>query len=156
MKHLRLDYCNSLLMGCPNTVFYPMQKVQNSAARLILKAPRQQPCTPLLHKLHWLPISQRIKYKTACISFNSITGSAPGYISEILHLYTPSRSLRSSSDSRLLRQIQYNRKSHGFRSLSHLGLQFWNSLPKELRHSPSISSFKSNLKKHLFQQYFDA
>ena len=44
----RLDYCNSLLMGTPNSIIQPMQKVQNAAARLILTAPRHQHCTPLL------------------------------------------------------------------------------------------------------------
>ena len=32
----RLDYCNCLLMGTPNSVIQPLQKVQNFAARLIL------------------------------------------------------------------------------------------------------------------------
>ena len=58
----RLDYCNSFLMGTPNSVIQPMQKVQNTAARLILGAPRHQNCTPLLQQLHWLPISD-ISYK---------------------------------------------------------------------------------------------
>ena len=75
----RLDYCNSLLMGTPNSVIQPMQKVQNTAARLILKAPRHRNCTPLLQQLHWLPISERIIYKTACMCYNAITGSAPSY-----------------------------------------------------------------------------
>ena len=35
----RLNYCNSLLMGTPNSVIQPMQKVQNTAACLILRAP---------------------------------------------------------------------------------------------------------------------
>ena len=30
-----LDYCNCLLMGAPNSVIQPLQKVQNFAARLI-------------------------------------------------------------------------------------------------------------------------
>ncbi|WP_419602586.1 hypothetical protein, partial [Thiolapillus sp.] len=30
----RLDYCNCLLMGAPNSVIQPLQKVQNFAARL--------------------------------------------------------------------------------------------------------------------------
>ena len=49
-----------------------MQKVQNAAARLILRAPCHQHCTPLLQQLHWLPISERIKYKTACMCYNSL------------------------------------------------------------------------------------
>ena len=111
-----LDYCNSLLMGTPNSVIQPMQKVQNTAARLILRAPRHQNCTLLLQQLHWLPVSERIKNKTACMCYNAITGSAPSYLSELLHLYSPSRSLRSSSDTRMLKIQRFNRKTHGFRT----------------------------------------
>ena len=80
-----------------------------------LRALRHQHCTPLLQQLHWLPISECIKYKTACMCYNSITGSAPSYLSELLQLYSPSRSLRSSSDTRILKLRLFNRKTHGFR-----------------------------------------
>ena len=36
----RLEYCNCLLMGTPNSVIQPLQKIQNFAARLVLLAPR--------------------------------------------------------------------------------------------------------------------
>ena len=117
----RLDYYNSLLMGTPNCVIQPMQKVQNTAACLILRAPCHQNCTPLLQQLRWLPISERIKYKTACMCYNAITGSAPSYLSELLHLYSPSRSLRSLSDTRVLKIQCFNRKTHGIRTFSHFG-----------------------------------
>ena len=35
-----------------------------------------------------------------CLS--AISGSGPAYLSELLHVYTPSRTLRSSSDIRML------------------------------------------------------
>ena len=38
----QLDYCNCLLMGTPNSVIQPLQKIQNFVARLVLLAPRQQ------------------------------------------------------------------------------------------------------------------
>ena len=57
----QLDYCNCPLIGAPNSVIQPLQKVQNFAARLILMAPRHHHSTPLLKKLHWLPISECIK-----------------------------------------------------------------------------------------------
>ena len=44
----RLDYCNCLLMGTPNSVIQPFQKTQNFAARLVLLALRHQHLTPLL------------------------------------------------------------------------------------------------------------
>ena len=43
----RLDYCNCLLMGTPNSVVQPLQKIQNFAARLVLLAPRRRHSTPL-------------------------------------------------------------------------------------------------------------
>ena len=46
----RLDYCNCLLMGTPNSVIQPLLKIQNFAARLVLLAPRHHHSTPLLEK----------------------------------------------------------------------------------------------------------
>ena len=100
-------------MGTPKSVIQPLQKIQNFAARLVLLAPRHHPSTPLLEKLHWLPISERIKDKVACMCFSVINGSGPAYISELLHVYTPSRTLRSFSDTRMLEIQQYKRKTHG-------------------------------------------
>ena len=105
-------------------------------------------------KLHWLPISERIKYKVACMCFSAINGSGPAYLSELLHVYTPSRTLRSSSDTRMLEIQQYKRKTHGFRTFSCFGPHIWNSLPQDLRHCSTLSSFKAKLKTFLFSQYF--
>ena len=85
----RLDYSNSLLMGTPISVMQPMQNVQNAAAHPILRAPYHQHCIPLLQQLHWLPISERIKYKTAFTCYYSITDSAPSHLSELLQLPFP-------------------------------------------------------------------
>ena len=91
----RPDYCNCFLMGTPNFVTHRLQKIQNFAARFVLLAPRHHHSTPLLEKLHWLPISERIKYKVGCMCFIAINGSGPAYLSELLHVCTPSRTLRS-------------------------------------------------------------
>ena len=101
-------------------------------------------------KLHWLPISERIKYKVACMSFSAINGSDPAYLSELLHVYTPSRTLRSSSDTRMLEIQQYKRKTRSFRTFSCFGPHIWNSLPQDLRHCSNLSSFKAKLKTFLF------
>ena len=86
--------------------------------------------------------------------FNAINVSGPAYIPELLHVYTPSRALRSSSDTRMLKIQQYKRKSHGFHAFSCFGPHIWNSLPQVLRHCKTLSSFKAKLKTFLFSQYF--
>ena len=117
-----VDYCNCLLMGTPkSSVIQTLQKIQNFAARFVLLPSRHHRSTPLLEKLHWLPISKRIKRKVACMCFSAINGSGPSYLSKLLHVYTPSRTLRSSSDTRMLEIQQYKRKTHGFRTFSCFG-----------------------------------
>ena len=133
----RLDYCNCLLIGTPNSVIQPLQKIQNFAATLVLLARRHHHSTPLLEKLHWLPISERIKYKVACMCFSAISGSGPAYLSELLRVYTPSRTLRSS-DTRMLEIQQYKRKTHGFCTFSCFGPHNWNSLPQNIRHCSTL------------------
>ena len=46
--------------------------------------------------------------------FSAINGSGPAYLSELLHVYTPSRTLRSSSNTCMLEIQRYKRKTHGF------------------------------------------
>ena len=150
----RLDYCNCLLVGTPNSFIQPLQKIQNFAARLVLLAPHHHHSTPLLEKLHWLPISECIKYKVACMCFSAINGSGPAYLPELLHVCTPSHTLRSSSDTRMLEIQQYKHKTHGFHTFSCFGPPIWNSLPQDLRHCSTLSSFKAKLKTFLFSQYF--
>ena len=86
--------------------------------------------------------------------FSAINGSGPAYFSELLHVYTPSLTLRSSSDTRMLKIQQHKCKSRGFRTFSCFGPHIWNSLPYDLRHGSTLSSFKAKLKTFLFSQYF--
>ena len=142
-------------MGTPNSVIQPLQKIQNFAARLVLfNGAPSPPFNTSPGKLHWLPISERLKYKVACMCFSAINGSGPAYLSELLHVYTPSCTLRSSSDTRILEIQQYKRKTHGFLTFSCFGPRIWNSLPQDLRHCSTLSSFKAKLKTILFLQYF--
>ena len=141
-------------MGTPNSAIQPLQKILNFAARLVLLAPHHHHSTPLLEKLDWLPISERIKYKVACMCFSAINGSGPAYLSEPLHVYTPSCTLHYSSDTRMLRIQQYKHKTRGFHTFSCFGPHIWNSLPQGLRHCSTLSSFKTKLKTFIFSQYF--
>ena len=148
----RIDYCNSLLAGLPKYQLDRLQKIQNNAARLILRSSRFESASPLLHSLHWLSISNRIEYKLSSLAFSALTGTGPVYLSELLNVYTPSRELRSSDDDRIFRIPHCRTKTYGQRTFSFQAPITWNKLPSMLRHANSIESFKSALKTHLFLQ----
>ena len=150
----RLDYCNSILIGCPKSLIDRLQKVQNNAARLVLKARKRDHVTPLLFSLHWLPVSYRIQYKILSLCYSSLFGDAHIYLTQLLHLYVPGRLLRSSADTRILDPPVMKAKTLGERSFSFQAPLLWNNLPREIRYCTSLSSFKTSLKTHLFRQAF--
>ena len=56
----KLDYCNSLYSGISQANLNKLQRIQNSLALVITNTSTYQYITPILKKLHWLPIKQRI------------------------------------------------------------------------------------------------
>ena len=78
----RLDYCNSLLYGLPDTLLCKLQSVQNATARLITGTRRSDHISPVLCKLHWLPIRERVKFKVACLVRQLLSGQALLYLAD--------------------------------------------------------------------------
>ena len=151
----RIDYCNSLLVHCPQSLLQRVQKLQNNAARLVLRVPKSDHITPHLRTLHWLPVDARIKYKIACLCFNAVNSSGPVYLSDLVTLYTPARTLRSSSDNLMLTIPRTSTKTFGERSFHYAAPEIWNSLPLKVRSAGCISAFRTALKTHLFREYFE-
>ena len=63
----RIDYCNSLLFGSTHDVTSHLQRIQNYAARVILRLPKSSSMTIHLKSLHWLPVKVRSTCKIACL-----------------------------------------------------------------------------------------
>ena len=97
-----LDYCNSLLHGITAGQLGRLQKIQNTAARLILRRNRRSSATMMLHELHWLPIKKRVMYKLLLTVYKSQHDMVPDYITAHLLDYTPSRFFTSSEDKQLV------------------------------------------------------
>ena len=74
----------------PKYLIAKLQAVMNCDARLILHKQKYDHVTPLLIKLHWLPVSQRMTFK----ALNELEQM---YITDLLDRYVPPRSLRSCS-----------------------------------------------------------
>ncbi len=114
--------------------------------------PKRAHVTRLFVSLHWLPGAARIQFKTLMLAYRTTTGSAPAYFHSLLRIYIPSRSLRSASERRLVVPSQRGSKSLS-RTFSFTVPGRWNDLPTPIRNAGSLSTFKQQLKTHLFQHY---
>ena len=104
-------------------------------------------------ELHWLPIKYRIDFKIAVTTFKCLNDLAPSYLSELIEIYTPSRSLISSSLNLLKPKVTHF-KTLGDKSFSFTAPLVWNKLPLYLRNEKSINIFKKNLKTFYFTEAF--
>ena len=148
----RLDCNNSLLYGLPVS---ELQKIQNSAARILAAVNRHSHITPVLKQLHWLPITHRIKYKIIVLTYKCINNLAPKYLTDLVTLRTAARRTRSTDDNLKIETPRTKLVTAGDRAFISASPHLWNKLPYALRATDSLETFKCRLKTHLFKEYFD-
>ena len=140
MSHL--DYNNAIFVNLQNSSIYPMQWIQNLAAKHIMNKHHLDSPTTIMRHLHWLPIRFRCEYKMLLHVYRYIKGQAPEELQQKLILRNPAQMTCSATDCNSL-QIPYNRRKtladHGF---SLAGPRLWNNLPLELWTASSVSNFK--------------
>ena len=151
----KFDFCNCLFYNMSEENFQKLQVVQNHCARLVKKAPKRSSATSLLKELHWLPIKFRVSYKVAIFVFKCLNDdSFPSYLKDLISVYTPSRTLRSS-DKFLLVKPTVKLATFGEKSFYFSAPDVWNSLPFDLRSCTLFSTFKKKLKTFFFRQAFN-
>ena len=91
----RIDYCNSLLFGSTHDVTSHLQRIQNYAARVILRLPMSSSITMHLKSLH---VKARSTYKIACLCYHCHSSTEPSYVADMLQKKpSHTRNTRSSS-----------------------------------------------------------
>ena len=146
----RLDSNNCLLYGVDDYLLRRLQKVQNAAAKVIVRKRKHDHVTPILQALHWLPIKQRVIFKIALLVFKCMHDLGPSYLKELLIPSISKRSLRSTTANVPSLVIPRVKLKYGERSFSYSGPFIWNNLPIEVRSANTVTAFKGRLKTYLF------
>ena len=148
----RLDYCNSLLYGLPDTSLRRLQHIQNIAARILCRLPKFSSIGETLIKLHWLPIKHRITFKILILVYQAYHHTAPAYLCELITPYRCTRVGMRSNEQMLLSVQRARMNRYGERCFQYAGPKEWNALPQAIRNSKSLEVFKSKVKTYLFKK----
>ena len=152
----RLDYCIAAHFGLPSVTLSRLKRVLHACVRLVFQADRYAHVTPLLAKLGWLPIEERINTRIATLAFQCRVGTAPAYlISELTNVASLSgrRSLRSSATNALVLP-RTRRPTFGGRSFAVAAPRVWNSLPSILTDCDNSNYFKCRLRLLLYDNVY--
>ena len=79
----RIDYCSSLLFGSTHDVTSHLQRMQNYAARVILRLPKSSSITTHLKSLNWIPVKVRGTYKIVCLCYHCHSSTAASYVADM-------------------------------------------------------------------------
>ena len=145
----KLENCNSLLFGLPKHLLNRLRLIQNTAARIVTLSNWLDHITPILFKLHWLPLGYHIHFKILLLVYKCLNGLAPTYLAELLRYTNGPRLLRSSSQN-FLAVPRTRLKTYGDRALPQLLLGYGANCPK-LRGVTSLDQFRTQLKTYLFK-----
>ena len=83
----RLDFCNSLVRSLSKFNLHRLQSIQNSAARIVTNSSKFTRITPVLRKLHWLPVQFRLEFKLATLVYKFNHTDFPKYFAPYLSTY---------------------------------------------------------------------
>ena len=89
------------------------------------------------------------------LTFKALNNMAPAYLRDMLRLQTSDRYKLRSDKIVTLIVPRTKFTSRGDRAFCTAAPRLWNKLPVEIRRSQSVHTFKTRLKTHLFDNYYN-
>ena len=141
----RIDYCNSLFVNLSKEQLFKLQKVQNSAARLILGKRRRDSAKAALYELHWLNVEARVSFKILLLVFKVVRG--------MCNMKLTYKNFNGRPDDYLLLETPHFKTKYGKRTFEYNGSRLWNALPLKIRVEEDVEVYKKLVKTLLFTNY---
>ena len=127
-----------------------LQKLQNRAARIILNLNNDVHHTIALHALGWEPLQTERKKAKAKMMYKVLNKTGPKLLTNLFSYKSEKTNynyhLRDISSGVCLPKPRTDNMKNSF---MYDGAHLWNSIPKEIRESKSLSSFRNKIAAHI-------
>ena len=132
--------------NAPRSSTEKIVRLQQRASHIVLNVPKDSPSVYVFNQLNWMSLYQRIFYQKCLLMYCIINNFYPSY----LHTYVKAHlvnhyNLRSKNQTL---SVPFPHKEIYKKSFQYAGAKKWNNLPKTLKDTPNIQSFKYACKKY--------
>ena len=135
------NYCPVSWVFCGKKNAGKLEKLHERALRFVFRDFTSS-YTDLLRRGNFLPLSaHRIKFLAVEV-FKCINGINPPYLNQLFSHSSCTYNLR---DAHRVVQPKFNTYTYGYRSFTYYGSKLWNSLPRHVKDTDDIGTFKNNI-----------
>ena len=149
-----IDYGLSIWGSCNISTRMQVQRLQNRCVRLLVNNfDHDIRSATLLKEVNLMDVGQRYKYFVSLLTFKSIKGIAPNYLSDRLTFMRDLHGHNTRNEHIL--QIPQSKSNAMQRSFTYVSASLWNALPEACHLAESVSTFKHELKSILNAQLLE-
>ena len=141
-------FCCSVWGCCGVTKLQTLQKLQNRAARIVVKSSFDAPAMPIIRSLNWPTVDDIIRSEIATTMYKSLNGLVPEYLSNLFSK-TSTRYARKLRNTDTDLSLPLRKTNNGQRAISFRGPKLWNQLERDAKQAPSLATFKRRIKNKL-------
>ena len=147
----KLYYCSPLWSNTSKKNISKLPKVQNFACRIITGKRKFDHITPVLRELRWLLVTSFLEYTLGVLAFKCVKGLTPSYLCHRFKTRACVNDCNTTYKNNL--NISAYKSASGQRTFLYRALNFWNSLPRDIRECDNLPIFKRHLKEFLCSFY---
>ena len=139
-----LEYSNVVWDNCTEAEKSELEKIQHEAARIAIGATKLISISNLMKETGWESLQERRRKHKLVLFYKMKNNLTPEYLSSLVPPSVSSESRYSLRNADNLQAPRARTKLY-LESFLPSTVREWNSLPLEIRQSPSVNSFKSSI-----------
>mgnify|MGYP002716484922 CR=1 FL=1 len=144
-----LDYCDTVYIDLTEVQSKRIQRIQNACVRFVHNARRYDHLTDYYRQLRWAKMHARRQLHVLMLLWKIIKYKQPTYLYDRFKFLSESHTFNTRSKERSTLVIHPHKSDFLAKSFTLTASRAWNSIPCDIKNSPSLTIFKRKLKEYL-------